>query len=46
MEKIKTLFRQQIWSELIQRIMHPNRLVKMAGLCGLELVEYCEEMGF
>jgi hypothetical protein len=42
----KNIFRQFIWCEMIQRCMRPNRLLKMAGLYGLDLTEYMELMGW
>jgi hypothetical protein len=45
-EKMKTYFRERIWCELIERTMRPDRLVKIAGLYGLDLTEYIDLMGF
>jgi hypothetical protein len=43
---MKTYFRERIWCELIERTMRPNRLVKMAGLYDLGLMDYMDLMGF
>jgi hypothetical protein len=42
----KNQFRERIWCEMIERVMRPNRLLKMSGLYGLELVEYMDFMGW
>jgi hypothetical protein len=42
----KNQFRQHIWCEMIQRVMRPDRLVKIAECYGYDLVEYMDLMGF
>jgi hypothetical protein len=42
----KNLFRQHIWCEIIEQVMRPDRLVKMAGLYDLGLMDYMDLMGF
>jgi hypothetical protein len=38
----KRFFRERTWEELIQRVMRPDRIVRLAGLYGLDLTEYME----
>jgi hypothetical protein len=45
-ERQKKIFREHIWCEMIQRVMRPKRLVKMAGLYDLGLMDYMDLMGF
>jgi hypothetical protein len=42
----KNQFCQHIWCEMIKRVMRPDRLVKMAGLYDLGVMDYIDLMGF
>jgi hypothetical protein len=44
--RVASCFRQLVWEEMTTRVMHPNRIAGIADLYGLDLVEYCDLMGW